>query len=182
MDVNAEQRKNSSLRCVTATARIMLVLLLSLIWGCGADSKCGNAINSDGTDKLSAYKPYAAEKIEITPLTEVVAGDTDEETKVKVYVSLSDSCGSQIKTPGIFRFELYSFVPRSAKPKGRRLHIWPDIDLADNAENSKYWRDFLRSYEFILDYEYAGQRVILEVTCICPNGRRLSNEIELRDM
>ena len=42
-----------------------------------------------------------------------------------------DSFGSAIKSPCIFRIELYEYVERSPSPLGKRLEIWPDIDLID---------------------------------------------------
>jgi len=130
---------------------------------------------------FSLYAPYAPVKIDIVPLTEFTGvNDVGEEPKIKAYVSLLDSFGYQIKAPGIFRFELYEIVPRSAEPKGRRISIWPDVDLNDVVENNRYWRDFLRAYEFSLPFESeVYQNYILEATCISPNGKRLSAEFTL---
>ena len=133
-------------------------------------------------NELSAYARYTPVKTNILPLTEFVAPPEDVEgVKIKAYVSLSDSFGCQAKSPGVFRFELYEAVPRSAEPKGKRIFIWrPDIDLTDPAENNKHWRDFLRAYEFDLYLESAGEgNYILQVTCLCPTGRRLSAEFAL---
>ncbi len=132
-------------------------------------------------NEFSFYAPYAPAKIDIVPLTEFTGvSDAGEESKIKAYVSLLDSFGYQIKAPGIFRFELYERVPRSAEQKGRRISIWPDIDLNDVVKNNRYWRDFLRAYEFSLPFESeAGQNYILESTCISPNGKRLSAEFTL---
>jgi hypothetical protein len=94
---------------------------------------------------------------------------------------LLDSFGSQIKSPGIFRFELYQRALRSAKPKGKRVEIWEDIDLTEPAINHEYWRGFLMAYEFDLPFELdVNQSYILQVTCLCPNGRRLSDEFALK--
>ncbi len=128
-----------------------------------------------------AYISYAPVKIVIIPLTEYtttkVAG---EGPKIEVYVSLLDSYGSQIKSPGTFRFELYERAARSAEPKGKRIIHWPDFDLTNVAENDNRWRDFLRAYEFSLPCEsQASQHCILQATCICPNGKRLSAEFAL---
>ena len=130
---------------------------------------------------FSFYAPYAPVKIDIVPLTEFTGvNDAGEEQKIKAYVSLLDSFGYQIKAPGTFRFELYEKVPRSAEPKGKRIDIWPDIDLNDVVENNRYWRDFLRAYEFNLPSESeSDQNYILEATCLSPNGKRLSAEFTL---
>ena len=94
-----------------------------------------------------------------------------------LYVSLLDTFGSQIKWPGIFRFELYQHVQRSAKRKGKRLHIWPDADLTDLATNSRYWRGFLRAYELTLPLDQSNSKShILQVTYFCPTGKLLTDE------
>ena len=132
---------------------------------------------------LPEYTPYAPGKIDILPLTEFGSTDeTERASKIKVYVSLLDPFNCQMKAPGVFRFELYEYAQRSAEPKGRRIVIWPDIDLTDAVENNNYWRDFLRAYEFNLDFEPQGhQNYILQVTFLCPSGKRLSAELALKD-
>ncbi|MHC4739720.1 MAG: hypothetical protein ACYS9Y_12515 [Planctomycetota bacterium] len=116
------------------------------------------------------------------PLTEIVyADDAEEESKIVAYVSLLDSFGSQVKMPGVFRFELYERVVRSAEPKGRRIIFWPDTDLARAVENNKYWRDFLRAYEFVFTFKaQINQCYILQATYLSPNGKRLSAELGLK--
>ena len=119
-------------------------------------------------NELFVYTRYTPAKIDIMPLTELIrAGDTEVVSRLKVYVSLLDSFDCQIKSPGVFRFELYEYVPRSAEPKGRRIIIWPDIDLTEQEENNNYWQDFLRAYKFNLDFELRNnQSYILQVTCL----------------
>lgn len=130
----------------------------------------------------SVYAQYTPVKIDILPLTEFVSVRDDEEgAKINVYVSLLDCFGCQIKTPGVFRFELYERVERSAEPKGGRIVIWSDIDLTDAAKNDEHWRDFLRAYEFELDFlQEVNRSCILQATCLCPNGKRLSAEFGLK--
>ena len=125
---------------------------------------------------------FAPVKIGILPLTELsIPADGGPDAKLDAYVVVLDAFGSSMKAPGVLRFELYEHVPRSAQPKGKRLMIWPDLDLTGPAENHKYWRDFLRAYEFELDTQ-AGrdQTYVLEVTCTCPDGKRLASEFILR--
>ncbi|MFQ6035502.1 MAG: hypothetical protein ACE5NM_06585 [Sedimentisphaerales bacterium] len=131
---------------------------------------------------VSIYAPYAPVKIDIMPLTEFVSIDNVEGTsEINVYVSLLDSFGSQKKSPGVFRFEMYEYVQRSAEPKGERVAIWPDLDLTNVVANNKYWRDFLRAYQFNLPFEPASNHsYILQVTFLCPTGKRLSTELALR--
>ena len=168
------------------TAQILFLVLLLVVVGCEppqvgvkrieSPSKAGNDCN-----EVSIYARYVPAKIDIMPLTEYTgAGNTAEEPAIKVYVSLLDSFGYQLKSPGVFRFELYERVPRSAEPKGRRIDKWPDIDLTDVVENNNYWRDFLRAYEFSLPFDLeVSQSRILQATCLCPNGKRLSAEFTL---
>ena len=168
------------------TTQIFFFILLLVEAGCeppqvGPGRTGPPPIAVNDCNEVSTYARYAPVKIDIVPLTEFTGvSDAGEEPKIKVYVSLLDSFGSQIKSPGIFRFELYERVPRSAEPKGRRIAIWPDIDLTDVVENNHYWRDFLRAYEFNFDFEpESDQSYVLQVTCLCPNGKRLSAEFAL---
>ncbi|MHC4482281.1 MAG: hypothetical protein ACYSW4_01900 [Planctomycetota bacterium] len=137
----------------------------------------------NGSNPLLAYASYAAEKIDIIPLTGFVLAEVPEESsQLKVYVSLLDSFDCQIKSPGVFRFELYQHVQRSADPKGRRIVIWPEVDLTGAAENNSYWRDFLRAYEFSLDFEpQSNHTYVLEVTLLGPSGRRLSDDFIVKN-
>lgn len=154
----------------------MLLLLLGGA-GCGPANTESSPKADSGFNPLSEYGPA---KVDITPLTEF-AGDGEKSSKIKVYVSLLDAFDCQIKAPAVFRFELYDRVPLSADPKGERILIWPDIDLNDAAKNNEHWRDFLRAYEFNLPFEpKTGNTYILQVTSLCPNGRRLSADFTLK--
>lgn len=139
-------------------------------------------------DILSKYIRYAPVEIDIMPLTEFVNGG---KVQLNLYISLIDSFGTQIKSPGKFRFELYEHVQRSPEPKGKRVAMWPDksyidqdegyIDLSDTVKNHQYWRDFLRGYEFNLPLDGpTAQSYILQVTFLCPGGKRLLNEFILK--
>jgi len=165
-------------------SRILLLVLFSINVGCeqpaGPDET--TAKKNIIIDKISSYTRYAPSKIDIMPLTDFIgAGDT-QNSRINIYVSLLDSFGSQIKSPGMFRFELYEYVQRSAESKGKRAIIWPDVDLTDPVKNNDSWRDFLRAYMFTLPCEKSiSQDYILQVTCLCPNGKRLSSEFTLRN-
>jgi hypothetical protein len=165
-----------------SSTKLLGITLLCFFGGCGPGTT-GNGQNvniNNSSAQLTAYIDYTAVKCEIVPITEM-SPENNQGTKIKVYVSLSDSAGSQIKTPGVFRFELYEYVPRSADPKAERLFIWPDIDLREFGQNNKLWRDFLRAYEFNLTYDKSSiKRGILVITCICSNGKRLGNEFDLK--
>jgi hypothetical protein len=171
---------------------IAFVVLLPLYWGCEQPQPPAptSALPAAEEPKKTVEPAppftasgYTATRIEILPLTELVDAPKGEQgTQLKVYVSLLDSFGSQIKSPGVFRFEVYTYVQRSAQPKGQRIAIWPDIDLTDPSENQKYWRDFLRAYEFTLTDQAPPKKgtYVLEATCMCPEGKRLSDEFILK--
>lgn len=134
--------------------------------------------------ETTAAKPttFAPDHIEILPLTELVEAVDDENgPQLNVFLSILDAFGSQMKAPGGVRFELYEHVQRSAEPKGQRIGIW-SIDLTDPAENNRYWRDFLRAYEFMLTLGTDASKsrtYVLEATFLRPSGR-LSTEWLLR--
>ena len=177
---------------------LQIFFLIFLLVGAGCQRPLIHPATGAETDndfkKLSVYSLFAPAKINIMPLTEFISADNARQanppwlawrsqvaTGINLYVSLLDSFGTQIKSPCVFRFELYQRVQRSSEPKGRRVIIWPDIDLTDPAANNEYWLDFLRAYEFDLPFEPdAGQSYILQVMCLCPNDRRISAEFALK--
>lgn len=160
------------------------VLLILFLFNTGCEQKSKPADFSDQSnnelEKLSVYAQYSPAEIDIIPLTAFIYKGEAQQTQINLYVSLLDSFGSEIKSPCVFRFELYEKVQRSAKPKGSRIMIWPDIDLTGPAANNQYWRNFLRAYEFNLPFgAISPQTYILEVTCLCPTGKRLTSEFTL---
>ena len=177
--------RNQNLPSVLCRLSSVVCLLVMLLGGAGCEQISGLTGPATKTDndvnKLSVYSLYAPVKINIIPLTEFISADNIRGANIHLYVSLLDSFGSQIKSPCKFRFELYQRVQRSAEPKGRRVVIWPDIDLTDLAANHGYWRDHLRAYEFNVPFGSAtSQSYILQVTCLCSNGRHLSTEFAFK--
>ena len=171
------------MKSTTLSLRILLLAAVLAAAGCESQQTADKLpINKNGKVDISLYSPYLPVKIDIMPLTEFICiGNDPDASQLKLYVSLLDSFGSQIKTPAVFRFELYGYEKLRAEPKGKRIVIWPDIDLTGPAENNEYWRDFLRAYRFNLDFEpLRNQNYILQVTCLCPNGRRLSADFTLK--
>ena len=159
---------------------LQVFFFVLLLVGAGCEPVPSESLSE--TAQLSVYTRYTPVKIDIMPLTEFIwVGDDEEPSKIRVYVSLLDAFDCQMKTPAVFRFELYEYIQRSAEPKGGRIIIWPDIDLIDTVENNQHWRDFLRAYEFNLDFEpESNQSYILQATCLCPDGKRLSAEFGLK--
>jgi hypothetical protein len=160
--------------------KTIVVMFLLILAGAGCQPT-GDKLSSrpdSGTNQF--FKSYGPAKVDIMPLTEFVIGSNENRSKIKVYVSVLDAFNCQIKAPAVFRFELYKRVVRSARPKGKRVLIWPDIDLNDAAKNNEYWKDFLRAYEFDLPFEpESNHSYILQVTSLCSSGRRLSADFVL---
>jgi hypothetical protein len=127
----------------------------------------------------SLCESYGPAEIKILPLTE--ATDDGSQQKISVFVGLLDAFGCSQKWPAVFRFELYERVERSAEPVGRRVKLWPDIDLTEPVKNNKYWQDFLRAYKFSLDIEQSDkQSYILQITCILASEKRLTAQIPIK--
>ena len=159
-----------------------LALLLTGL-GCEPDLPTVNEpSHQDNTLKPPAVACFMPTKVDIIPLTEFVTShDGGLPDELRIYISLLDSFGSQIKSPAVFRFELYNAIPRSAEPKGERVHIWPDIDLTEPSLNNEYWRDFLRVYLFDLDIEQiSGKNFVLLATCMTLDGKRLTDDFLLK--
>ncbi len=159
----------------------IIVFLLVILAGCENSKPVYVGWSSTLTGHPKGYGPA---KIHITPLTEFVhvIGD-DSGVRLKVVVDILDSYGSGMKGPGVFRFELYEYVPRSTDPRGKRLFLWPDVDLTDPTVNNAHWRDFLRAYEFnmLLDLQLQkGQNYVLQVRCVCPGGKRMLDKLTMK--
>ncbi len=119
-------------------------------------------------------------------LTEIVwGGDEMIPAELTVYLDLLDTVGSRIKSPGVFRMELYTYVPRSSLPMGKRVTVWDDVKLNQFDDNNQYWQDHLRAYKFGLQLNFfpqKGQTYILQATCITPSGRHLIDTSEITYM
>ncbi len=171
------------MKIATFFLRFFIFSLLLITVSCETPQSTTEPLpESKGDVEVALYTGYGPEKIDIMPLTEFVASpDAQGAWKISVYISVLDSFGCQMKSPGKFRFELYEKVERSSEPKGKRLTIWPDVDLNDAVTNNERWRDFLRAYGFSLDFEPRGSdSFILQVTLLCPDGKRLSDEFNLK--
>lgn len=121
---------------------------------------------------------FVPNQVNIIPLTQFVKSKKPAELDyIRVYVELLDDYQSQIKSPGTFRFELYNRALRSVEPMGKRIEIWKDIELNNLTQNNRFWREFLRTYEFRLDLQHILQgHFILQVTFSTPDGKRLTSD------
>ncbi len=161
---------------------LILLSSLLLVSGCPEDHRP----RSDGNEGLSggAGCVYGASGLRIAGLTTLVPDPEDNFTsEVEVYIDLVDSFGYRIKAPGIFRLELYEFVARSGQSKGKRLFIWPDIDLTDADDNNEHWQDYLRVYVFNLKSDFravGGTEYILHATFLTGDERRLIDTLQIK--
>ena len=169
---------------ISKYAAVVSLSLLFFFSGCDTPqtpSERTIETKSSQTNKISIYAEYSPVKIDILPLTEYTINQETQEGEINLFVSLLDQFGSQIKSPCIFRFELYPKVQRSSDPKGGRVMIWTDMDLVDPKVNNDYWQNFLRAYKFNLLFELqSNQTYILEVTCMCPNSKYLTSEFTIK--
>ncbi len=135
--------------------------------------------DEEGLKEPGVYSGFWPVEINVLPLTKIEPGNKDSAV-IRAYVSLLDGFGSQIKAPAVFRFELYEKISRSQEIKGKRIIIWPDFNLCGPGDNDRHWEDFLRTYKFDLDFQYQkNQHYVLQVTYLCPSGKRLTAETEL---
>ncbi|MBN2457340.1 MAG: hypothetical protein JXB29_12535 [Sedimentisphaerales bacterium] len=164
------------------SASSLFVYLLFVAAGCGWMPSGVNLPGEPGQSlsKVQVYTKYAPARIKLLPLTRLVVTKSREESAVDLYVSLVDSFACEQKWPGKFRFELYEKIKRVAESKGKRIAIWPDMDLMKPTENDRYWQNFLRAYHFNLDFDpEPGKSYILQVTFTGPSNRRLCAEYTL---
>ncbi len=162
----------------TRKALTGITLGLLLCTGCAMDSPDGQEPNNPV--ERSPQMPtrlFAPNQVNIIPLTRFVKSKKPAELDyIRVYAELLDDYQSQIKSPGTFRFELYNRALRSVDPMGTRIEIWKDIALTDLKQNDRYWREFLRTYEFRLNLQHVLQgHFILQVTFSTLEGKRLTS-------
>jgi hypothetical protein len=171
---------------VLSVAKIILasvaIFALAFYAGCSTQPSADSspALFHDSTP-CSRFGPARIDVLPITSITTAPASASDRDSAITAYVCLLDAFDSQIKSPVVFRFELFQRLQRSADPKGKRLIVWPDIDLTDPAANNNLWQDFLRAYLFSLPLQKsAADNCVLHVTCICPSGKRLNADFVVR--
>jgi len=165
------------------SGKAIFISAILLYPGCsGPPSESGQLNLPFMQSEAALYARYGPARIDILPITTInPATSSAGDYSINVYVCLLDSFDSQIKYPATFRFELFQQVQRSNEPKGKRILIWPDINLTEPVMNNKCWQDFLRAYLFSLPLEKpAFETTILQVTCISPSGKRLTADFPIR--
>lgn len=169
------------MKTISFLTKLFFVLALAFYAGCspqppGADSSAPLFRDS------SPCSRFGPTRVDILPITSIApTSASDRDSAITAYICLLDAFDSQIKAPVVLRFELFQHIQRSADPKGKRLLVWPDIDLTDPAVNNNFWQDFLRAYLFSLPLQKSSaDNCILHVTCICPSGKRLNADFIVR--
>jgi hypothetical protein len=169
------------MKTISFLTKWFFVLALAFYAGCSTQPPSAGSSPASFRDSTPCthYGPVRIDVLPITSITPTSASDSD--SAITAYVCLLDAFDSQIKAPVVFRFELFQHVQRSADPKGKRLIVWPDIDLTDPAVNNNLWQDFFRAYLFSLPLQKASaENCILHVTCGCPSGKRLNADFIVR--
>ena len=124
---------------------------------------------SPGQSPVDGPGSAAVGRVQISPLTEFIASpEKPGSCQLKVLLEVFNAQGLPVSIIGTVRFELYEFRPLSSDPRGRRLSIWPELDLGNAADAENYWSQLLRGYEFYLPVDFtpgSGKKYVLEVTC-----------------
>lgn len=155
-----------------------VLLIALLITGCESPPQTTTTPKTESIAPAELCWSYQATDIRIVGLSGFAEPRYGQiGSQLEVVVEMLDGFGIRTKSPGIFRIELYEYVPRSSEPKGKRVFAWPDVDLTRPSDNNGYWRDFLRAYRFDLSTDLRPvipSSYILEVTCITPAGKRFT--------
>jgi len=181
------QAKRTAPSSIPPIATLLLVLLTVFHTSCHQGPGMMDAALEPAT-RLNDPEPVGFWPADVTvlPLTVLwVPSETGASPYIHLFVGLRDPYGCFTKAPGIFRVELYERMARADQAKGRRLSIWPDIDIHNPDKNQAYWRDYLRCYELRLDLAselIEQEAAILEVTFLGANKERLTtlHTLELR--
>ena len=160
---------------------LIYILVLFVAYSVGCEEQ--TAVVPVTTPNNGIYASYAAEAINIMGLTEIVwSGDEATLPRLIAYIDMLDKFECRIKSPGIYRMELYEYVPRSAINTGARIASWKDVNLHQIDQNNKYWQDDLRLYKFDLQLTtlpQEGKAYILQATCITPSNKRLTDTFKI---
>ncbi len=151
---------------------------LLLAVGCGKPATSRSTEQAQGGLEHICFSPA---KIRVSPVTELIMPTSaDGSAIIRVCVALLDPFESYLKAPGTFRFELYERILRSAVPKGKRIIMWPDMDLRSVHTNNEYWQEVWHAYEFDLEFDpQKDKSYILQVTFILPERKRLTDDYAL---
>jgi hypothetical protein len=169
------------MKTISFLTKLFFVLALAFYTGCSTTPPGAGSSPSLFRDSTPCTR-FGPARIDVLPITSITpASASDSDSTITAYVCLIDAFDSQIKAPAVFRFELFQQIQRSSDPKGKRLIVWPDIDLTDPAVNNNLWQDFFRAYLFSLPLQKSSpENCILHITCFCPSGKRLNADFIVR--
>lgn len=125
------------------------ILLVPIVLASGCQGPQGPEY--DAAERRALLEGIAAEKIEIVaPFTKPASFDDDPVPDgISVVLSAVDKQGERIKITGRIVFELYTYRPASADPKGQQLQTW-QLELAGDRDQRTYWNHTTRMYDFPL--------------------------------
>ncbi|MCH8854209.1 MAG: hypothetical protein IID41_16395 [Planctomycetes bacterium] len=127
----------------------MVILLVPIALASSCRSQQG--AQYDAAERQALLEGIAAHAIEIVaPFTKPASFDDDAlPDGISVVLSAVDKQGERIKITGQIVFELYTYRPASADPKGEQLQTW-QLELAGDRDQRTYWHHTTRMYEFPL--------------------------------
>jgi hypothetical protein len=122
---------------------------LSLLLSLGALPGCQKP--ADLHDHRAVIEPILPQRIElVAPLTQPSSFDADAVPEgLHAVLRPTDAQGDAVKLAGRVVFELYTFHPASADPKGDLIQTWTH-DVATAKDQELYWNQITRMYEFPL--------------------------------
>ncbi|MFT3785656.1 MAG: hypothetical protein QM770_05755 [Tepidisphaeraceae bacterium] len=129
---------------------------------------------------------FAPTELHIQPVfTKVIDWTGDNKADgVEVLVELRDQFGDTTKGAGTFVFELFSYQPNAADPRGPRV-VNPWQAPVDTVETQKQrWGRTTRCYAFRLSFPNPSERAnyVLSATFAPVGGTRLFDQIVLAPM
>ncbi|KPK76026.1 MAG: hypothetical protein AMJ79_08650 [Phycisphaerae bacterium SM23_30] len=138
-----------------------------------------NGMESKPADEERAGAFFVKEVRLQRSFTRILEADPQqgEPAGIEAYVELLDQFGDPIKGAGVFRFEIFRYVPAVSDPRGRRFAGagMQVLDLSEPQVSQQYWDGITQCYRMILELpeEAAGARqIVLQATFISdPTGR-----------
>ena len=156
---------------------IVLCVILGASVGCQAPE-------ADPPAARPMLESVAAREIEIVaPLSQPTSLDDDDVPDgFTVVIRTADAQGDPVKITGSVLFELYSYRPAAADPKGRLIQTWQHT-LATRDDQAAYWNRLTRMYEFPLAIGDTTiprkERFVMVARYTDPWDHRLENQVEL---
>ena len=97
---------------------------------------------------------------------------------IDVRIEAIDHYGDPTKAFGDFRFEMYSFLPNSTDPKGKRMAVWQEAMMKPE-KNLLHWDKVTRTYDFKLQWNKpipVGKRFVLVAVFSSPFTERFFSQ------